>query len=41
MLVVWSLLVFVPIRYVCLTRTIAFRMLSLALTVLWLMGYAG
>jgi phosphatidylcholine synthase len=39
-LVVCSLLVFVPIRYVYPTRTIAFRKLSLALTALWLIGYA-
>jgi phosphatidylcholine synthase len=39
-LVVCSLLVFVPIRYVYPTRTIAFRKLSLALTALWLISYA-
>ncbi len=39
-LVVCSLLVFVPIRYVYPTRTIAFRKLSLALTALWLINYA-
>src|SRR4028118_140003 len=39
-LVVSSLLVFVPIRYVYPTRTIAFRRLSLTLTALWLVGYA-
>ena len=39
-LVVCSLLVFVPIRYVYPTRTIAFRRLSLTLTALWLVGYA-
>ena len=39
-LVVCSLLVFVPIRYVYPTRTIAFRRLSLALTALWLVSYA-
>jgi phosphatidylcholine synthase len=39
-LVVCSVLVFVPIRYVYPTRTIAFRKLSLALTALWLIGYA-
>ena len=38
-LVVSSLLVFVPIRYVYPTRTIAFRRLSLTLTALWLVGY--
>src|SRR5215212_10214771 len=35
-LVICSLLVFVPIRYVYPTRTIAFRRLSLTLTTLWL-----
>jgi phosphatidylcholine synthase len=40
-LVVCSLLVFVPIRYVYPTRTIAFRKLSLVLTTLWLIGYAA
>src|SRR5918999_5411951 len=40
-LVVCSLLVFVPIRYVYPTRTLAFRRLSLALTALWLMSYAA
>jgi phosphatidylcholine synthase len=40
-LVVCSLLVFVPIRYVYPTRTIAFRGLSLALTALWLVSYAA
>jgi phosphatidylcholine synthase len=40
MLVVCSLLVFVPIRYVYPTRTIAFRRLSLSLTALWLISYA-
>jgi phosphatidylcholine synthase len=39
-LVVCSLLVFVPIRYVYPTRTIAFRKLSLTLTTLWLISYA-
>lgn len=39
-LVVCSLLVFVPIRYVYPTRTIAFRKLSLTLTALWLASYA-
>src|SRR5688500_4419089 len=39
-LVVCSLLVFVPIRYVYPTRTIAFRKLSLTLTALWLVSYA-
>jgi phosphatidylcholine synthase len=40
-LVVCSLLVFIPIRYVYPTRTIAFRKLSLALTTLWLISYAA
>jgi phosphatidylcholine synthase len=40
-LVVCSLLVFVPIRYVYPTRTVAFRRLSLALTGLWLISYAA
>jgi phosphatidylcholine synthase len=40
-LVVCSLLVFVPIRYVYPTRTVALRRLSLTLTALWLVGYAG
>jgi phosphatidylcholine synthase len=39
-LIVCSLLVFVPIRYVYPTRTIAYRKLSLALTALWLISYA-
>src|SRR5215218_6720569 len=39
-LVVCSLLVFVPIRYVYPTRTIAFRRVSLTLTALWLISYA-
>ena len=40
LLVVCSLLVFVPIRYVYPTRTVAFRRLSLTLTALWLVSYA-
>lgn len=36
-----SLLVFIPIRYVYPTRTVAFRKLSLTLTALWLLGWAG
>ncbi len=40
-LIVCSILVFVPIRYVYPTRTIAFRKLSLALTALWLISYAA
>jgi phosphatidylcholine synthase len=39
-LVVCSLLVFVPIRYVYPSRTEAFRPLTLALTGLWLLSYA-
>jgi phosphatidylcholine synthase len=39
-LLICSLLVFVPIRFVYPTRTIAFRKLSLALTALWLASYA-
>ncbi len=41
LLVACSFLVFVPIRYVYPTRTVAFRGLSLTLTVLWLVSYAG
>src|SRR5215204_2205543 len=40
-LVVCSFLVFVPIRYVYPTRTIAFRGLSLSLTTMWLASYAA
>jgi phosphatidylcholine synthase len=40
-LVVCSLLVFVPIRYIYPTRTVAFRRLSLPLTGLWLIIYAA
>jgi phosphatidylcholine synthase len=40
-IVVCSLLVFVPIRYVYPTRTAAFRKLSLTLTALWLASYAA
>ena len=40
-LVVCSVLVFVPIRYVYPTRTVAFRRLSLLLTGLWLVSYAA
>jgi phosphatidylcholine synthase len=39
-LVACSFLVFVPIRYVYPTRTVAFRKLSLTLTTLWLASYA-
>jgi phosphatidylcholine synthase len=40
-LVVCSLLVFVPIRYVYPTRTVAFHKLSLTLTALWLISYSA
>ena len=39
-LLVCSVLVFVPIRYVYPTRTVAFRGLSLLMTALWLASYA-
>src|SRR5919112_585731 len=39
-LIVCSLLVFVPIRYVYPTRTVAFRRLTLTLTALWLLTCA-
>jgi phosphatidylcholine synthase len=39
-LVSCSFLVFVPIRYVYPTRTVAFRKISLTLTALWLASYA-
>ena len=35
-----SVLVFVPIRYIYPTRTVAFRKISLTLTALWLVSYA-
>src|ERR687886_216107 len=38
-LIVCSLLVFVPIRYVYPSRTVAFRKLTLTLTTLWLVSY--
>jgi phosphatidylcholine synthase len=41
MLLVCSLLVFVPLRYVYPSRTVAFRKLSLMLTTLWLASYAA
>ena len=41
MLVICSLLVFVPIRYVYPSRTVAFRKLTMTLTALWLLAYAG
>ncbi len=40
LLIVCSLLVFVPIRYVYPSRTVTFRPLTLALTGLWLVLYA-
>jgi phosphatidylcholine synthase len=40
-LVACSFLVFVPIRYVYPTRTVAFRRLSLTLTTMWLASYAA
>ncbi len=40
LLVVCSLLVFVPVRYVYPSRTVAFRKLTLALTGVWLIVYA-
>jgi phosphatidylcholine synthase len=40
-LVVCSLLVFVPIRYVYPSRTVAFRKLTMTLTALWLICYAA
>ena len=39
-IVACSVLVFVPIRYVYPTRTVAFRGLSLLMTALWLVSYA-
>src|ERR671917_1409230 len=41
MLLVCSLLVFVPIRYVYPSRTRAFRKLTLAFTSLWLLSYVA
>ena len=41
MLLVCSLLVFVPIRYIYPSRTVAFRKLTLTLTTLWLLSYIG
>ncbi|HET7479303.1 MAG TPA: CDP-alcohol phosphatidyltransferase family protein [Rubrobacteraceae bacterium] len=40
LLAICSILVFIPIRYVYPTRTVAFRRLSLFLTTLWLISYA-
>src|ERR671939_1179283 len=40
-LVVCSLLVFVPIRYVYPSRTVAFRKLTLTLTTFWLLSYVA
>jgi phosphatidylcholine synthase len=39
-IVICSVLVFIPIRYVYPTRTVAFRGLSLLMTALWLLSYA-
>lgn len=39
-LVICSILVFVPIHYLYPSRTVAFRRLTLALTALWLLAYA-
>ena len=40
-LIVCSLLVFVPIRYVYPSRTVAFRKLTITLTTLWLLSYVA
>src|ERR671916_2490887 len=40
-LVACSFLIFIPIRYVYPTRTVAFRKLSLTLTAMWLASYAA
>ncbi len=40
-LVVCSLLVFVPVRYVYPSRTVAFRKLTITLTALWLASYVA
>jgi phosphatidylcholine synthase len=40
-LIVCSLLVFVPIRYIYPSRTVAFRRLTLTLTTLWLLSYVA
>jgi phosphatidylcholine synthase len=39
MLLLCSLLVFVPVRYVYPSRTLAFRKLTITLTSLWLLSY--
>jgi phosphatidylcholine synthase len=41
MLLVCSVLTFVPVRYVYPSRTVAFRKLTLALTSLWLISYVA
>lgn len=41
LLTVFSLLVFVPIRYLYPSRTVAFQRLTLLLTGLWLLAYIG
>jgi len=40
-LLVFSLLVFVPIGYIYPSRTVAFRKLTLTLTSLWLVSYVA
>lgn len=40
-LFVCSLLVFVPLRYVYPSRTVAFKKITVTLTALWLLGYAA
>lgn len=39
-LLICAILVFVPIRYLYPSRTVAFRPLTVALTALWMIGYA-
>ena len=39
-LLICAILVFVPIRYLYPSRTVAFRPLTVALTALWMVGYA-
>ena len=41
LLLVCSLLIFVPIRYVYPSRTVAFRKITLTLTALWLLSYVA
>lgn len=40
MLLICSVLVFIPVRYLYPSRTVAFRPLTLALTALWMLNYA-